>query len=63
MKFKEIKDKDAKTLVGMLASCKREMFNLRMQRSQGVLEKPSRFRELRRDYARVKTKLAQLKLV
>lgn len=61
MKFKEFKDKDSKSIIEMLSVLKREMFNLRMQKAQGSLEKPSRLRDCRRDYARVKTKLAQLK--
>ena len=63
MKFKELKEKNSKALVEMLSTLKRESFNLRMQKAQGSLEKPSRLRECRRDYARIKTKLAQLKSV
>lgn len=61
MKFKELQNKDAKALVDSLVSIKKELFNLRMQKAEGSLEKPSRMRECRRDYARVKTKLTQLK--
>jgi large subunit ribosomal protein L29 len=61
MKFNELKDKDTKTLVQSLVSIKKELFNLRMQKAEGKLEKSSRVRECRRDYARVKTKLTQLK--
>ena len=61
MKFNELKDKDTKTLVQSLVSIKKELFNLRMQKAEGQLEKSSRVRECRRDYARVKTKLTQLK--
>jgi large subunit ribosomal protein L29 len=61
VKFEELKNKDSKSLIENLSTLKREMFNLRMQKAQGSLEKPSRLRECRRDYARVKAKLAQLK--
>lgn len=61
MKFEELKDKSKSALIEVLATLKREMFNLRMQKAQGSLEKPSRLRECRRDYARVKTKLTQSK--
>lgn len=61
MKFIELKEKNAKTLVETLISLKKELFNLRMQKTEGKLEKTSRVRECRRDYARVKTKLTQLK--
>jgi large subunit ribosomal protein L29 len=50
-----------KALVESLVSIKKELFNLRMQKAEGKLEKTSRVRECRRDYARVKTKLTQLK--
>lgn len=61
MKFKELKEKDTNSLIEVLSSLKKEMFNLRMQKSQGSLEKLSRLRDVRRDYARVKTRLTQLK--
>jgi large subunit ribosomal protein L29 len=35
----------------------REQFNLRMQRGSGQLGKPSQFKTVRRDIARVKTVL------
>ena len=37
----------------------KEMFNLRLQRTAGQLEKPSRLRDLRRDVARANTFLRQ----
>ncbi|MEI6628087.1 MAG: 50S ribosomal protein L29 [Alphaproteobacteria bacterium] len=61
MKFKELENKDKSVLIENLVSIKKELFNLRMQKAEGSLEKPSRARECRRDYARVKTKLTQLK--
>lgn len=61
VKFKELDNKDKSALVESLVSIKKELFNLRMQKAEGSLEKPSRLRECRRDYARVKTKLTQLK--
>ena len=38
-----------------------ELFNLKLQRATSQLEKPIRLRDLRRDVARVETRLAQLK--
>ena len=61
VKFKELDNKDKNALVKNLISIKKELFNLRMQKAEGSLEKPSRLRECRRDYARVKTKLTHLK--
>jgi large subunit ribosomal protein L29 len=44
-----------------LLNLKKEQFNLRFQRATGQLENTSRFREVRRDIARVRT-LQQQKL-
>jgi large subunit ribosomal protein L29 len=38
-----------------LLNLKKEQFNLRFQRATGQLENTSRFREVRRDIARVRT--------
>jgi len=38
---------------------RQEQFNLRMQRSTGQLNNPARFKELRREIARVKTILSE----
>jgi len=38
-----------------LVELRREEFNLRMQRATGQLANPARFRELRKDVARIKT--------
>ena len=38
-----------------------ELFNLKLQRATSQLEKPIRLRDLRRDIARVETRLSQLK--
>lgn len=63
MKFIELEGKALKELAESLVSIKKELFNLRMQKAEGKLEKTSRIRECRRDYARVKTKMTQLKSV
>ncbi|PTY01311.1 50S ribosomal protein L29 [Verrucomicrobia bacterium LW23] len=36
-----------------------EAFNLRLQQATGVLEKPSRLRELRKERARIQTALSE----
>ena len=61
VKFKELDNKGASAMIENLISIKKELFNLRMQKAEGKLERPSRLRECRRDYARIKTKLTQLK--
>ena len=38
-----------------------EMFNLRLQQASAQLEKPSRLRNLRKDIARIETRLTQLR--
>jgi large subunit ribosomal protein L29 len=61
VKFKELDNKGRSAMIENLISIKKELFNLRMQKAEGKLERPSRLRECRRDYARIKTKLTQLK--
>jgi large subunit ribosomal protein L29 len=40
---------------------RREIFNLRLQQASAQLEKPARLRTLRRDIARVETRISQLR--
>ena len=39
---------------------KKEQFNLRFQRATGQLDNTARFRQVRRDIARIKTVLGQM---
>ncbi len=55
MKASEIKDLTEPELRQKLDDTRRELFNLRVQKSSGQLEKPSRLRDLRRDAARLLT--------
>jgi large subunit ribosomal protein L29 len=60
MKFAESKDM---TLVELSAKCRdlrQEMFNLRLQQASAQLEKPARLRTLRKDIARIETRISQL---
>ncbi len=57
MKASEIRKKTPKELQGELHELLREQFNLRMQKATGQLGKPHRFRQLRREIARIKTVL------
>ncbi|KAA3621445.1 MAG: 50S ribosomal protein L29 [Proteobacteria bacterium] len=57
-------DKDIKTLgveeLGKeLLDLRREQFNLRMQRGTGQLSNPARFKAVRRQIARIKTRLTE----
>ena len=60
MKFTEIKDSTAVELAAKSRDLRQEMFNLRLQQASAQLEKPARLRQLRRDIARVETRISQL---
>lgn len=63
MKFSDPKIKDA-TLVELAAlsrDLRHDMFQLRLQQASAQLEKPARLRTLRRDIARVETRMSQLR--
>jgi large subunit ribosomal protein L29 len=61
MKFSEIKDSTAAELAAKSRDLRQEMFNLRLQQASAQLEKPARLRQLRRDIARVETRISQLR--
>jgi len=61
MKFSEIKDSTSAELAAKSRDLRQEMFNLRLQQASAQLEKPARLRQLRRDIARVETRLSQLR--
>ena len=60
MKITELKDLSVAELGAKGQDLRQELFNLRLQKATSQLEKPSRLRELRRDIARVETRLSQL---
>ena len=51
---------DRSELRSELVELRKEQFNLRMQRGTGQLANPSRFGTVRRQIARVKTRIRQL---
>ncbi|WAJ30820.1 50S ribosomal protein L29 [Antarcticirhabdus aurantiaca] len=55
MKASDVKSMTQDELTTELAKLKKEQFNLRFQRATGQLENTSRFKEVRRDIARIKT--------
>jgi large subunit ribosomal protein L29 len=57
MKASELRQKSTDELYEELRGLFREQFNLRMQQGSGQLGKPSQFKTVRRDIARVKTVL------
>ena len=60
MKFSEIKDMTPVELAAKSRDLRHEMFNLRLQQASAQLEKPARLRTLRKDIARVETRLSAL---
>lgn len=60
MKFSELKDTTVAELTVKSRDLRQEMFTLRLQQASAQLEKPARLRELRRDIARVETRITQL---
>ena len=61
MKFTEIKDMTLVELSAKSRDLRHEMFNLRLQQASAQLEKSARLRLLRRDIARLETRISQLR--
>jgi large subunit ribosomal protein L29 len=61
MKFLEMKDMTLVELSAKSRDLRHEMFNLRLQQASAQLEKPARLRTLRRDIARMETRISQLR--
>lgn len=55
MKAQELKTKTPDQLQEELVNLKKEQFNLRFQAAAGEMANPSRFKQIRRDVARIKT--------
>ena len=61
MKFAESKDMTLVELSAKSRDLRHEMFTLRLQQASAQLEKPAKLRTLRKDIARVKTRISQLR--
>lgn len=61
MKFSEIKDLTAAELAAKSRDLRQDLFNLHLQKASAQLEKPARLRTLRRDIARVETRISALR--
>jgi large subunit ribosomal protein L29 len=61
VKYNELKTKSAKELQAMDTKLREELFHLRIKSSTAQLEKKSQIRQVRRDLARIQTKLTSLK--
>ena len=59
MKAKELSLKTTQELNQQLETLKEELFNLRFQHATGQLENPLRIRDVKKDYARIKTVLRE----
>ena len=60
MKFSEMKDMTLVELSAKSRDLRHEMFNLRLQQASAQLEKSARLRVLRRDIARLETRISQM---
>jgi large subunit ribosomal protein L29 len=58
---KEIQEKTLPELLAESRNLRQEIFNLRLQQASAQLEKPARLRTLRRDIARIQTRISQLR--
>jgi large subunit ribosomal protein L29 len=61
MKMSELKDLTPQELAAKGRDLRQEIFNLRLQQASSQLEKPARLHTLRRDVARVETRMSQLR--
>jgi large subunit ribosomal protein L29 len=64
MKKTQRKEIQEKTLAELLAdgrNLRQEIFNLRLQQASARLEKPARLNTLRRDIARIETRISALR--
>lgn len=60
MADKNVSELDSAELKAELLELRKEQFNLRMQRSTGQLANPSRFKAVRRQIARIKTRMVDI---
>jgi large subunit ribosomal protein L29 len=60
MKFAELKDMTLAELSAKSRDLRHEKFNLRLQQASAQLEKPARLRTLRKDIARIETRMSAL---
>lgn len=61
MKASELRAKSAADLESTLLELRKEQFNLRMQKGSGQLSRPSEVNRVRKEIARVKTVMNQIK--
>ena len=59
MKLQDIREKSVDELKGLVVDLKKELFNLRLQKSTNKLENPASIATTKRTIARVKTVLKE----
>ena len=62
MKYLEINKKTKDELIDLLKDLKKESYNLRFQKKTGQLEKTGRITQVKKDLARIKTKMKQIEV-
>ncbi len=61
MRVEDLRGKSVDELEQEVLDLRREQFNLRMQRATGQLSRPHEYGRVRKDIARVKTVISELK--
>jgi large subunit ribosomal protein L29 len=61
MKVQELREKTSEELLTEVVRLRREHFSLRMQSASGQLGQPHLIKEIRKDIARVKTVMKEIK--
>jgi len=61
IKAKELREKNPDELEQTLEELRKEQFNLRMQKGTGQLSRPSEMNRVRKDIARLKTVMTEMK--
>lgn len=59
--WRKVREMTLPELQAKLRDLRQELFNLRLQKATAQLEKPSRLRTLRRDIARLETRVTELR--
>ena len=60
MKYQEVQSQSVSELYDRLYQLKKELLNIRVQRSTGTVSNTSQIRKNRREVARIKTRLTQM---
>lgn len=62
MKMSELREKTVTELSAMGRDLRQELFNLKLQKATSQLEKPDKLRTLRKEIARVETRISEIRL-